>query len=391
ELERGKPAKQRLTSFYLCLSIGGALGGIFVCIAPYLFSGFCEFHVGLTISLLIAANAVYRFYRSQQRVLPIWVAPFGFLIVLVLGMIATSFLYFSDSTYKSGVVFRGRNEYGLASVEDVESRGYRRFVNGQIEHGGQYLDPDKARQHISYYVAGSGVGVAFKALRDSKQVENRNLSVAVLGLGTGAMSTWINPGDDIVFFEINPMVEEIARQYFTYLENCPGDTTVILGDGRIQLKKMQQRQPEQKFDLLFMDAFSSDSIPVHLLTRECMELYFDNLEPDGILVAHITNRFINLLPVLEGHANHFGIKPILVDFTSKDPDIFTRWVLLTRNQKVLNSDFVRHSSVQWPSELEPVEWSDDYASIAALLNWSAAIELDGLAGKIQTEKENLKE
>jgi len=182
-------------------------------------------------------------------------------------------------------------------------------------------------------------------------------------------------------------VEVIAEEHFSFLKNCPGDCQVKLGDGRMQLQNEVAEGGLPKYDLIFMDAFSSDSIPIHLITAECFELYLKRLKPDGILIAHITNRFIDLRPVIFQHAVDNGLTPILIDFQSEDKKTETRWVLLTRNQKVVQSNAVKSSQVDWPADIKPVRWTDDYASVAALLDWSAGIDWEKISSQIEESKQ----
>ena len=372
ELERLKPAPTHLTTFYLWISFGGAIGGIFVCVvAPLIFVGFLEFHVGLIVSLLVALVTIYKTGSTQNKPTSGLVKTgMAISVFVALSMVLCSLLYFLDPSYQKGLVFRGRNEYGLASV--VEDGSYRRFINGRIEHGGQRIEPGHAMDHINYYVPGSGVGVAFESYRSATD-SGQNLNVSVVGLGAGAMATWLEPDDKILFYEINPMVEEIAQKHFSYLENCPGECRVKLGDGRMQLQNEIEAGDLPPYDLMFMDAFSSDSIPIHLLTAECFELYLKRMKPEGVLIAHITNRFIDLQPVVYQHAIEHDLTPILIDYRSEDGNSDTRWVLLTRNEKVVQSQAVKDFQVPWPEGIEPVRWTDDYSSVAALLDWSAGV------------------
>ena len=372
ELERLKPAAKDLTSFYLWIAVGGALGGIFVCVlAPHWFDGFYEFHVGLFIALLVALVAILK-SSSSESVLGIkklggWALAMG--VFVALGIVSCSLIYFLDPSFHEGLVFRDRNEYGLASV--LDEGPYRKFINGRIDHGMQLNVPGREMERVGYYVESSGVGVAFQSYRES---HTEPLKVGVIGLGAGAMATWLQRGDEMVFYEINPMVEQIARQHFKFLDLSPGDCFVILGDGRIQLQKELDLSGSSKFDLLFMDAFASDSIPVHLLTSECVDLYFSHLKSDGILIAHITNRFIDLQPVLMQHASDRGIEPVLIDCESEDGTVETRWVLLTKNAQVLGSQFVIDAKREWPVGIKPIKWTDDFGSIAALIDWTSGVD-----------------
>lgn len=378
ELERLKPDSKFLTTFYLWVSVGGALGGVFVCVvAPNLFDGFFEFHVGLIIALLVALVAIMKVSSSEQELgskkMAGWALAMG--VFIALGAVACSLMYFLDPSYHEGVVFRSRNEYGLLSV--IEEDETRRFVNGRIDHGVQSTDPNKLHEELGYYVDSSGVGVAFNSLRDLGDKggleSSKNLKVGVIGLGAGAMASWLKPGDKMVFYEINPMVEEVANKYFNFLSGSQGDCEVVLGDGRICIQNELRNDDFEKYDLLFLDAFSSDSIPVHLLTSEAFELYLNYLEPDGILVCHISNRFIDIRPVLLEHSKVHGLTPILIDVESA-VERPTRWVLLTKNQEILSSSFVTEAKREWPADVKPIKWTDDFASVAALLNWSVGVD-----------------
>lgn len=377
ELERLKPPAEYLTGFYLWIAFGGALGGVFVCVlAPIIFTSFLEFHIGLLVCLLVALGVTLwppaesaavsgRQSREPGRLVSYATA---MAIFVALSLVVCSMAYFLDPSYRNGLIFHGRNEYGLLSV--VEDGTYRRFINGRIEHGGQRIEPGREMEHISYYVPDSGVGVAFDSYRSQA---DSNLNVAVIGLGAGAMATWLETGDQMVFYEINPMVEIVANKYFTFLKNAKGTTSVKLGDGRVQLNsEMSSSSP--KYDLLFVDAFSSDSIPIHLLTAECFELYLQRLKPEGVLIAHVTNRFIDLQPVILQHAKDHGLTPILLDYQSPDKTVETRWVLLTRNDAVIQSERVQALQRLWPTGIEPIQWTDDYASVAALLDWSVGVD-----------------
>jgi spermidine synthase len=136
----------------------------------------------------------------------------------------------------------------------------------------------------------------------------------------------------------------------------------------------RSQQGEPKFDLLFMDAFASDSIPIHLITQECFDVYCQNLSDDGILIAHISNRFVDLRPVVYQAALDHGLTPILVDYESKDKTMKTRWVLMTKNQQIIESGIVAKNQDDWPTDMKPVRWTDDYTSLAALLDWSGGID-----------------
>ncbi|NQT86237.1 fused MFS/spermidine synthase, partial [bacterium] len=189
--------------------------------------------------------------------------------------------------------------------------------------------------------------------------------VGVLGLGVGALAAYGEAGDTIVFYEINPEVVRLARTHFTYLADCKARESVVLGDARLSL----ERQPPQAFDVLAMDAFSGDAVPVHLLTREAFNIYLRHLSPSGVIAVNVTNRFVDLLPVMKAHAAHFGLHAeMFVTLRSRvwRSDDCT-WVLLTRDGAVLE----REAFGGWPLEsiedVTPVDWTDDYCNLFRVL------------------------
>ena len=389
ELERSKPNKQDLTAFYLWVAAGGALGGIFVAvIAPQIFDGFYEFHLGLVVSLLFGLAAIYRClyghakdHAGQPLARQTGLNRFATIAtggVLLLGLAATgcSLMYFLDPSYHQGLVFRGRNEYGLTTVVDRD--GYRQFINGRVLHGGQNLESNQRLEHNAYYVKGSGVAVAFDGYRALKanaaagDQQPEGLTVGVLGLGAGAMCTWLQPQDSIVFYEINPMVQDVAREHFSYLSDAPGEKEVLLGDGRVLMQRDTDLCLNRGYDLLFMDAFASDSIPVHLLTEESIQVYLDQLDQDGTIVFHISNHFIDLLPVLLQHARTYDMTPLMIDTGGAERG--TIWVMLTRNQNFVDLPGIQSAICPLPEQVELVRWTDDYSSVAAQLNWSATVD-----------------
>ncbi len=394
ELERIKPAPEGLTWFYLVLGIGGAVGGIFVSVAaPRWFNGYHEFQIGLLISLIVAAIALYRSMQERPsrsswvRMLGAWLA--ASFLFLASSLTVSSLCVNADPSFFPNRIFQSRNEYGLLAVE--QENGYRKLIHGQIEHGGQFVDPQQTN-FSSYYQPGSGVAIAIEACRQDRRSapegEPKGLRVGILGLGVGGMMRWSEPGDTFTFYEINPLVAKIAREYFTYLDDAPGRSEIVAGDGRLQLERRARnrssneaatRNENEPFDLLFMDAFSSDSIPVHLITRECFEIYLRNLQPDGMLIAHISNRFVDLRPVVYQNAIDAGLTPILIETKSDEVGYRTRWVLMTRNADILNSETVKQYQTDWPQDMRPIRWTDDYASLFEVIDWSGKIDWDRLS------------
>jgi spermidine synthase len=391
ELARLMPPSRELTKFYLMLALGGALGGVLVAVvAPRLFDGFYEFQLGLLASLLVLPTAGYfdgRFgsaypQRSGLRLVQLWAG--AGLLVFAIAIVASSLYYLLDPRLKPHQIHRERNEYGVLAVEELH--GYRKFVHGRTEHGGEYISSDKLN-FGSYYHPGSGVAVAIEAARNTAYVSSsdrrsRRLNVGVVGLGVGGILTWGNAGDAFVFFELDPAVERIAKQYFGYFQRTKAFTKVVLGDGRIQLDRRAAWLGETRsgpdhpdsFDVLVLDAFASDSIPIHLMTAECYQTYLQNLRQGGILVAHITNRFVDLRPVVYHHAIENGLTPILLETKKTETSPETRWVLMTRSQELAQIFQGHPNQVDWPKDLRPIRWTDDRASLWDVIRWSNSIE-----------------
>ncbi len=368
ELERLKPARDSLTHFYLMVSTGGALGGVFVVVvAPQIFTDYCEFHVGLLLCLILPAGI--KFHEALQSPhewkWALWSLTGASLLAAT--CVLCSMIYFLGPSTQRGIVERIRNEYGLVYVRDLAD-GYRIMVNGRTEHGGQFLDIARQMEPNGYYTPGCGPSLAIAAVRQNNKTQNRigPLKIGVLGLGTGSLVTWGEKGDQFIFYEINPASEKLARAHFTYLENWGDDAQVILGDGRIQLERSLAEQGSQGFDLLFLDAFTSDSIPAHLMTRESFELYLKHLKPGGILVAHITNRFVDLRPVVRGLAEERRLEAVWIEHYENSTD----WVLMSTDPAILRQPTISDRQTPWPKDMKKIVWTDNFTSLAQVVDWS---------------------
>jgi SAM-dependent methyltransferase len=260
-----------------------------------------------------------------------------------------------------------RNFYGGLKVADTGSPqdfyAYRRLTNGTINHGEQFLYPGRRDQPTTYYGPDSGIGVA---IRDRGR--SRPIRVGVIGLGTGTIAAYGRLGDYYRFYEINPLVLRISNSgslgQFTFLSDCPCQVEVARGDARLSL----EREPPQRFDVLAVDAFSSDSIPVHLLTREAMQLYFRHLQPDGILAVHISNRYLDLAPVIQGETKATGHIARLVDTVEDNAlEIFgATWVLVAAPTPGFDSEVIS-SSAEIASPPTVRLWTDDYSNLYQIL------------------------
>src|SRR5207302_459377 len=283
------------------------------------------------------------------------------------------FLARADSRYASRMV---RNFYGVLRVSDEvapnvvllkddvtakpDDLRFRRLMNGTITHGLQFLAPVRRNKPVSYYGPNSGIGVAFEAL-----VPRGPLRVGAIGLRTGTIQAYGNAGDEFTFYEINPLVVQIAQQDFSFLRDSKARIAFELGDARLTL----ERQPPQQFDLLAVDAFSSDSIPVHLLTVEAFQLYFRHLRPDGILAVHISNRHLYLEPVVAAAAQKLG-KDALLIASPDDPanEIFlARWVLLANRGIFRGFPNIQKAGKPLTTSIHVRLWTDSYSSLFAVL------------------------
>jgi SAM-dependent methyltransferase len=258
-----------------------------------------------------------------------------------------------------------RNFYGVLRIRDIpedeENTAARRLIHGTINHGTQLLDAAHRDEPTSYYGPFSGMGRAMGYLQNRGPVR-----VAVIGLGAGVTASFCRAGDVFRFYEINPLALSIASTWFTFLHDCKADHQVLLGDARLTL----EAQPGQQFDLMAIDAFSSDAIPVHLLTREAFALYFRHLKPKGILAVHVSNRYLDLVPVVSRNAHDFGKASVDVDDEDEDADYFANsdWVLVTADPATFHDPAFKSSSVQPArirANLRP--WTDDYSNLFQIL------------------------
>ena len=324
ELARAKPDPAHLTRFYLMISLGGALGAVLVAIvAPLALPGYFELGIALVV---LSAMLAMRLAQGAR-----WG---GAAVVLA----TTGLVVQAAYTYTQGMRVMARDFYGVVRTADhSEPVAYRSMYHGAIMHGGQLLGDSFRNTPADYFGPGSGYGRVFTALREI--APRRKLSVGVIGLGAGVLAAWMKPGDRLVFYEISPRVVDIARREFTFLADTAARTEIVVGDGRLSL----EREPPRGYDVLGIDAFSGDSIPMHLVTREAMALYVKHLRPDGVIVFQATNRFIDLLPIVKRLAAEFDMEAVNVSDTpavSEGPEYWysaTDQIIVTRNQRLLDS------------------------------------------------------
>ena len=361
ELALLKPHPRYLTSFYLMLSAGGALGGVIVgLVAPHFFNAYYELQLGLvacaalTIAVLLADASADWFKRWRQPAPLIAVA-------ITLGMAGWLGYQAYDSNHGARVVVR--NFYGGLKVRDYGTAdsqdGLRTLTHGTINHGEQYLNPAKRRNPITYYGPNTGAGLAIRS-----QQHNGPVRVGVIGLGTGTLAAYGREGDYYRFYEINPLVIDLAHREFTYLGDCRARVETALGDARLSL----EREQGENFDVLAVDAFSSDSIPVHLLTREAFRVYFHHLKPGGLLAVHVSNKYLDLQPLVRQSAAALEKFPRVVDTDDEEgTEVFgATWILVASNPAVFqHPDLAAAGPIERKSTVRL--WTDDYSNLFQIL------------------------
>ena len=432
ELYRLRPPPERLTGYFLAIAAGGAIGGLAVAVlAPALFNDDHELPIGLWM-LLVALGALSFRHRSRviplaaglgtlvgvaavpvlrslcnhggsvaaeaARFLPTaapWVAGFAVLFVaclcdpwrrslsppwrpsaggflmLLAGAAGTAFLTLSRDPADRPIV-RSRNFYGTLEVIEppaTETREHHRvLVHGATTHGLQLIEPGRTRIPTTYYATTSGVGRAVASLGDADGWLERH-SIGLVGLGVGTLAAYGREGDSLRIYEINPAIHDLARGRFRYLDECPAAVEVVMGDARLSMEREIAAGVPQAFDVLALDAFSSDAIPVHLLTREAFGIYLGHLAPDGILAIHISNRYLDLAPVVERLADHFQLAVVSVSDSGGGEwwGYSSTWMLLARDRTVLEREAIAEASDPCGKGNGCPLWTDDFASVWSIL------------------------
>jgi SAM-dependent methyltransferase len=358
ELARRKPAPQHLTLFYLMVSLGGALGGMFVAlIAPHVFRTYLELPLGLLAFSLLAIIVLWNVALPKLGAWPLRA-------VLVIGVcaLAVYMARHNRHTWRNSLRVE-RNFYGVLSVEvDPEDNPPdRELDHGKVIFGAQMLDPELRYEPTTYYGKSSGVGRAITALEEKGPIR-----VGVIGLGAGVLLAYGRPGDTYRVYEINPLVVRIAQTGFSFYDHSPADKRILEGDARLTL----EHQESQQFDLLAVDAFSGDAIPVHLLTREALALYFRHLKPGGILALHISNLYLDLEPVCTSGAEAFGKQAMLVEDNPPDDSYLYKsdWILMTSDPAWFHKASFNGGKVV-PAGAPPGfrAWTDDYSNVFQIL------------------------
>ncbi len=376
ELVRLKPDPLYLTSFYLKVALGGALGACFVTlVAPRLFDDFWEFHLGLFATYALLALCVFRDksaspgrprqQRSRTAALVIGAALLG------------SVLWGHKLKAQKNVVATTRNFYGVQRVSEYDggTKAWRRYLwHGQQVHGGQFLSPERRWLPTVYYGLESGMGFAIRnhPRRLNKEAgyeesAGSGLRIGAVGMGAGTASTYAGKGDTIRYYEINPEVVKFSDEYFYFRKDSLAREEVIIGDARISMERELAAGQPQQFDILILDAFNSDAVPVHLLTLEAFDVYWRHLRPDGILAVHISSNHLDLGPVVRGLAGEFNKTALRIISRKHKRHIisWSDWVLVTNNEAFLGNKQTGYheKSTNGPSLI----WTDDFSNLLALL------------------------
>ncbi len=402
ELAKNRPQAKYLTNYYLIMSFGGMLGGIFNnFITPFIFDSFYEYPLMIIIALLLnPTNRSQRFYLHKnwfKAVATIYILLFltifyfnyqQFSNALVLGLIivavvANFFVFHKNLVYlalyssvivacaipssqkNSETLHQSRNFYGVLTIKQnthSDIGTLHELYSGSTDHGAQIINDQSQCTPIGYYSPIGPLGQLF----NQYDPINQNWQVGIIGLGTGELAAYAKDSQFWRFFELNPAVVDIAKNpnYFTYLSNCIKNYDIEIGDARLALK----HQPQQSFDLLVVDAFTSDSIPTHLLTREALELYFSKLTDNGLLAMHISNRHLELKRVLADHANKLGLTLVIQEFSPRQKSPLAHksdWAVFARDSKNLKL-LLADQSTNWQTlshYAEAQSWTDDFTSI----------------------------
>ncbi len=410
ELALRRPSREHLTEFYIWIAVGGVLGGMFnALLAPVIFADAIEYPIALVAACLLTPAASHIVQNMLNRFL-------DYTLPLSIGMVLVGLVWFVDqremetgvisvaltyglpiavclffherpirfgltvgaimlaSTFSFGqqgnLLHRERSFFGVYHVMNDSQRRYRLLIHGTTNHGMQSLDPARRKEPFAYYHPTGPAGQIFKVF-NSATITSK---VAVVGLGSGSMACYGRPGQDFVFYEIDPVVERIARnaEYFTFLKDCPPNIEVVLGDARLSLN----RAPDQNFGLIVLDAFSSEAVPMHLLTREAVRLYLSKLAKGGLLVFHASNQHLDLEPILSALAKDAGLGAFIRDDSAltrtgrRQGKLSSRWVVMGRTDNDLNS-FQRDA--RWtPSNGggNGRVWTDDFSNILSIIRWN---------------------
>jgi hypothetical protein len=386
ELFRLRPEPKRLTQYYMCISAGGALGGALVgIVAPQLFTGYYELPLAIAVSGVLALWFHWKDARAEFRAFPNW--KFAASGIVVISVVSAVFVNQEGSVKFDELIFQQRSFFGVVRVYDFGSSdpawAYRQMMHGTTNHGLQYLAPDKRRSPTTYFGPFTGLGLVMQ------RNEGQSLKVGIMGLGVGTVAAYGFEGDQFTFYEISHNVIRLSEEdsgVFTFLSDSAASVEVIAGDARLSLEAQLRNEGPQEFDILAMDAFLSDSIPVHLVTLEAFELYLQHLSPNGRLAVNISNRYLDLTGLMFKVADHFGMHAVVIHNkkTKTHHNYGASWVVFSRDEAHIK-DYRRQVSMRrsrmrlkpdgvytvYPDEYDwsdaPV-WTDDFSDLFSVLS-----------------------
>lgn len=356
ELNRLRPDANYLTRFYLMVALGGALGSILVgIIAPLVLPAFFDLEIGL---VLLAGLGLYQLrdlikVRGRKSAM-LWIG--AAIILFTSGCAILKIILYSNNTE----VIR-RNFYGALRVIDYkDDEGkivLRELVHGTIIHGNQYPDMTWRRNPTTFYRKASGIG------RTLRSLIKPNAHIGIIGLGTGTIASYGRPGDVYRFYEIEPAVIQIANSQFTYLQDSAAKIEIVQGDARLNL----EREPSQQFDILAVDAFSGDAIPMHLITTEAFDVYLKHMGPDSVIAFHVTNAFLDLVPMVQRLAEAHGLKAAYIFDVAKRTGFDSNWVILSKEQAILDLPYIKEATSPIQPRPDLRIWTDNFSNILQVL------------------------
>ena len=353
ELFRLRPHKQHLTVYYVCIAIGGAAGGFFVSIVcPLIFTHYHEYHFGLIAGFSFSSLILVRHVLDQSSLKQLAVViPCG----LAFGIVVLS----QWKMTQNNALEASRNFYGTLQVERTETNSnLLKLRHGRVVHGIQILDDSGAMKPTAYYGTNSGIGQVFKALE-----HRADLDITGVGLGVGTLSSYARRGDVLRFYEINPDVIAISNKYFRFIEKASTNVQITAIDGRLGIQSLQSKST----DLIILDAFSSDAIPVHLLTLEAFAIYLDRLREDGIICVHISNQHLDLTPVLHAVCKHYNLDLRIINSKETADTFDAQWAVITANSDV-SSTIDQSTSAITPTITKPVAaWTDHFSNLLQII------------------------
>ncbi|MEZ5993517.1 MAG: fused MFS/spermidine synthase [Planctomycetota bacterium] len=350
ELYALRPSPARLTTFYLSIAVGGVVGGLIVGVfAQYMFDVYWEFEIGQVLCLVAVLAAIAVDKSSKLYRFRMWYAWVG---------IAFGLLFWLELQVRTlqnqldGAIESRRSFFGVSRVTEDES--VRTLVHGTTNHGAQFQD-DRRNMATTYFGSHSGIGQALAKTDGPRRV-------GVVGLGVGTLASYGREGDTFWFYELDGAVEDLAREHFTYLSDSNAEIVVRIGDGRLLLAEQETYQ----FDILVLDAFSSDAVPVHLLTLEAFEIYTRQIAPDGLIAVNVTNHNLDLQPIVAAAAGHYGWSWKLVEGRdeAQTGQLYSAWMLLSSEASVV--DRLLPGELNPPTRELPA-WTDDFSNLFRIL------------------------